>query len=101
MATLRLDPGERVYWHVPVVNSVIVPDIQVGTAAWAAMTVDTGYTPDPVVAGATWYRALFAHPDATGNPSGTFVVTGPTRVALRFVGNPETVVEHLGWAVPE
>lgn len=97
---LILDPSERRYLHWPVIGTDAVPKIKVGAGDWTALELASGYTPNPVVAGATWYRALFAHPDATSNPTGTFVISVPTYVRVSIAVSPQQFVEDTGWVIP-
>lgn len=106
---LTLTRGERQYVHWPWWGlDAVIPEIQVGRDAdWVAMTPAPGYTPEPgweppsdVTGDPTWFQALLASPEATGNPVGTFVLsTTATRVRGRAVAGDEVDVKPDGYSV--
>ena len=103
---VKLKRAERQYWHKPFWGlDSAVPDVQVGEgAAWVAMSVASGFTPDASWSpptgfsanAATWCQVLLAGPDATSNPVGTVVVTTTSRIRTRVTAGDEIDIQPDG-----
>lgn len=91
---LELRRGGREYFYWPFTGlDEATPSVKIGTGDWAALEAAPDYVADPVVAGAAWFRALIAGPDATSNPAGTVLAdAGANLVLFRVIGNPEVII---------
>lgn len=106
---ISLDPGERAYWHWPVVGSNVAPEVSVdGGVTWHPMEAATGWTPPADPAGATWWRVMFARddvdtadPDIGPNPAGTVTCanTGPLLGRIVASVGGEVLIQQIGWIV--
>lgn len=102
---VKLHRAERQYMHLPFWGLDTIPQIQVGeTASFVDMTAAPSYTPPSgwfppsgFTAGtAAWWQVLIAGPDATGNPVGTVVVTGTSRVRTKVTAGDEIDIQPDG-----